>query len=105
MNESFMRSLSDSEFLRHANPSTELERMLLERLESPQVEPDILEELREAAATAENEAEDLQSKLDDTEDELENLRDYAKNLHAALALAEPENKLLSDDDVELLKCK
>ena len=103
MNESFMRSLSDKELLRHANPSTELERMLLERLEAPEADPAELEAALEAASEAQDEAEELGGKLEKAEETIEALKDYAKSLHAALALVEPENELLTDDDYEMLK--
>lgn len=103
MNVSFLRNLTDQEFLKHVEPSTDLEKMLAERMEFPLVDPGELERMEDANSSLEDQVSELESKQEELEETMEALKDYAKSLHAALALVEPENELLTDDDFELLK--
>lgn len=103
MNSVFLSNLSDGEFLRHINPETELERMLVLRLESPQADPVALAEAEDRACEAEEAQGEAENKAEELQNEIDNLRAYAGKLHAALAIAEPENELLDCEDYELLR--
>lgn len=103
MNITFLRNLSDSEFLKHIDPQTDLEKLLVDRLENPDAEPNLVDELRSELAKMEDECEEAEREKEDTEEDLEALRAYAVKLHAALAIAEPESGLLDCDEYELLR--
>lgn len=103
MNIVMLNNLTDSEFLRHIHPATELEGMLVRRLECPDADPDELEEALSELRESESAREDAEYRLERKEEDYETLKDYAKSLHKALSDIQPDNELLDDKDSELLK--
>lgn len=103
MNSAFLRNLTDAEFLKQIQPTTELERMLVDRLEQPDADPDWCEELEARAQAAEEECEAAEKEAEEFERELEKLREYANKLHAALSEKDPDNELIDHKDAQWLQ--
>jgi len=103
VNTTFLRNLTDHEFLKQARPATELERMLIDRLEGADGDEGEIAALEQQAHDAEERCSEAKEDVEELENEIEGLRAYAKQLHEALSAAEPDNELLDNEDAEMLR--
>ena len=93
----------NKEFLGQIAPESDLERMLVERLEASEADTSLVDRMESRAEKAESDYESAADELREREEEMESIRIYAKKLYAALELADPEEELLNSDDAELLR--